>query len=67
MAERAGPIMKRHIIDGSEVFLPADAKLFPRLRSDLPLCPMCLGAGGNEAGQPIWICGECGGTGQVGN
>ncbi len=66
MAERAGPLMTRHTIDGHDVLLPADAVLRPRMRPDWPLCPRCLGDGGSDAGaQAVWVCGECGGTGQV--
>jgi hypothetical protein len=63
MGERAGPLMTRHMINGCEVLLPADAVLRERMRPDWPLCPICMGDGGGDV--PLWICGECGGGGQV--
>jgi ribosomal protein L37AE/L43A len=65
MTTKVGPLMARFNVDGHSVLLPADAKFYPRLRPDLPLCPVCMGAGGSEPGEPIWICGECGGCGQL--
>lgn len=66
MATQAGPLMVRHVIDGHEVMLPADAVLRPRRDPTKPLCPVCLGDGGSEPfAKRVWICGECGGTGQI--
>lgn len=66
MAEQAGPLMVRHVIDGHEVLLPADAVLAKRMEPDNPLCPLCIGTGGSDVGaRDVWICGECGGTGQL--
>ncbi len=66
MAEQAGPLMRRHTIDGHEVMLPVDAVLARRLDPDKGLCPVCLGDGGSAPfARRVWICGECGGSGQV--
>ena len=66
MATQAGPQMRRHRIDGHDVLLPADAVLGKRLDPNKPLCPICLGEGGSQPGaKMVWICGECGGDGQV--
>lgn len=66
LAEQAGPLMRRHIIDGHEVFLPCDAVLAKRLDPNRPLCPLCIGEGGSAPfAREVWICGECGGTGQL--
>lgn len=35
----AGPLMSRHVIDGHEVLLPADAKLHPRVAADDTIDP----------------------------
>lgn len=66
MATQAGPQMRRHMIGGHAVLLPADAVLAPRLDPDKPLCPICAGEGGSQPfARRVWICGECGGSGQI--
>lgn len=65
MASQAGPLMTRHVVDGHEVLLPPDAVLRRRMNPTWPLCPICIGAGGSEPGEEVWICGECGGDGQI--
>ncbi len=66
MAEQAGPLMRRHTIDGHEVMLPTDAVLAKRMDPHKGICPCCLGDGGSTPhSRDVWICAECGGTGQI--